>query len=397
MMKNQRSSFFLGLLVSVIFLAGFFLGGLADRIFVIKPLSWLISKVPVLQKNRSLADQSITGSTSAAGQILASSDQVADIAQQAARSVVSVSIKKNQPIYELSQDIFSQFGWFGLSLPSVQKMETVQEDIGSGFVVAGNLVVTNKHVVADLAATYSIYDQQDREFQVNQIYRDPSLDLAILQVTDFSAPELIFGDSDQLRVGQSVIAIGTALGQFRHTVTTGVVSGLGRGITATDGRSGLEALDGVIQTDAAINPGNSGGPLIDSQGRVIGVNVATTTADNISFAIPINVVKAAIDNFNQTGQFDRPALGIKYQLISAKAALANEVPEGAYVLEVTADGNAARAGIEEGDIIIKFAGEKINEDQDLAKLINNRKIGEQVSVEIWRQESSQTLTVTLQK
>ena len=315
------------------------------------------------------------------------------IAEKASESAMTVSIKTQQRVIDPSS-IFSQFGFLGFN-QSQARIEEIQKDIGSGFVVAGDLIVTNKHVVADVTAQYLIIDQDDQEYEVTEIYRDPTLDLAILQVKDFSAPALALGDSDQLRVGEPVIAIGTALGQFRHTVTTGVVSGVGRSITASGPTGQFEDLQNVIQTDAAINPGNSGGPLIDDQGYVIGVNVAMASAENVSFAIPINVVKAALNNFNQTGQFDRPMMGIHYSVISEKVALLNEVPQGAYLVEISVGGSADEAGLVVGDIITEFAGEKIDEQNKLAELINQQKIGTKVILKIWRAGKEKQLTVIL--
>jgi len=154
---------------------------------------------------------------------------------------------------------------------------------------------------------------------------------------DTKLKALELGDSGNLKVGQFVIAIGTALGEFRHTVTTGVISGLGRGIVAGSEYEGyVERLDDVIQTDAAINPGNSGGPLLNSAGQVIGINVAVAQgAQNIGFAIPVNVFKNSLEKFRETGKFPaKPFLGIRYQMVSQQAAIANEVPQGAYVVEV---------------------------------------------------------------
>ena len=150
------------------------------------------------------------------------------------------------------------------------------------------------------------------------------------------------GDSSKIKVGQLAIAIGTALGEFRHTVTTGVISGLGRGISKT--------LDNVIQTDAAINLGNSGGPLLNSAGQVIGVNTAVSQqGQNIGFAIPINVIKDAIDNFNKTGQFSRPFMGVRYRQIDQKTALLNDIPSREpYVEEIVEGSPAEKAGIVAG-------------------------------------------------
>ncbi len=392
MNDKQLKSFLLGLLVSVLIILSFFIGGLADRVFVIRPLD----KLAPFSKRNSLSfpeGQIPDLSDTSLGQMMKDgSYSVADVAQKASESVVTISIRTQQRVIDPSS-IFGNFGFFGFREEEV-RLEEIERDIGTGFVVESSLIVTNRHVVGDPNAEYRVVDDQDKEYEVTEIYRDPSLDLAILRVADFEAPALPLGDSDQIRVGEPVIAIGTALGQFRHTVTTGVVSGVGRSITAAGGGQ-FEDLQNVIQTDAAINPGNSGGPLISSRGEVIGINVATAAAENVSFAIPINVLKAVIENFNETGQFDRPMLGISYTVISEQAALMNEVPQGAYVLEVLEGSTAQQAGIQPQDIIVEFDGEKISEELDLAQLINQQKVGTSVSVRIWRQGEFQNLNLTL--
>jgi S1-C subfamily serine protease len=398
--KKQVQSFLLGLATTLLVLVAFLLGGLTDRLFVLKPVDVITKQM----RQSSLLGQGRQGQAESQqplpqtelGQMIQKGDySVADVAATASKSVITVSIKKQQRVLS-PQDLFGNFGLFGFGMPGKSEVEEVQRDIGTGFVVEGGLIVTNKHVVADSQAEYLVIDKDDKEHKVTDIYRDPSLDLAILQVKDFQAPPLALGNSDKLRVGEPVIAIGTALGQFRHTVTTGVISGLGRGITAQSGLSQAETLEGMIQTDAAINPGNSGGPLINNRGEVIGVSVAMAQAENIGFAIPINVVKAAINNFRQTGKFDRPMLGVRYRLISERAALFNEVPQGAYLVEVLKNSSADKAGLQAGDIITKFDGQKIDEEHDLAKIINNKQVGAKVKVEYWREDKQHTATVTLQ-
>ncbi|MBP9820237.1 trypsin-like peptidase domain-containing protein [Candidatus Woesebacteria bacterium] len=388
--SNSVKSFLLGLSVSVIVLFAFFAGAVADRLFVIKPLDYFAGKV-------GLAVRQGTGQVldSPLGALLPQTSSgavsVPDIAERASQSVVTVSVKRQQQVF----DMFGN-GFFNFQVPRNQ-VEEVQQDIGTGFVVDDNgLVVTNKHVVSDPTAEYLVIDAEDAEHVVQNIYRDPTNDLAILKVQDLQQPPLPLGDSDTLRVGETVIAIGTALGEFRHTVTTGVISGLGRGIQALGESFQLEDLEGVIQTDAAINPGNSGGPLLNAAGEVIGVNVAVSqAAENIGFALPINIIKVSLQNFNQTGQFDRPLLGVRYQMISQQAALANEVPQGAFLLEVLSGTTAAVAGLEEGDIITSFDGVSLKEEE-LAPLINKRKIGDVVPLKYWRDGEEKEVRVTLQ-
>lgn len=390
-LNSATKTFLLGLSVSALILVSFFGGALADRVFVIKPLDYWIKRAGGLH----VPATSDVGANSQLGALITSAEDIADVAEKTSASVVTISIKQQQRTLSLFDQ--SIFGLFGQDVPEGQVRE-VQQDIGTGFVANDQgLIVTNKHVVSVPTAQYSVFDKDDKEYQVSNIYRDPNNDLAILKIEGASLPPLPLGDSDKIRVGQTVIAIGTALGEFRHTVTTGVVSGLGRGIQAGDfsGRV-VESLDDVIQTDAAINPGNSGGPLLDRAGSVIGVSVAVSQAgQNIGFALPINVVKASINNFNQTGQFNRPFMGIRYRTITEQAALFNEVPQGAYLLEVVDDSSAAVAGLRTGDIITEFDGQKIKGDVELSSLINSKKVGDQVSVKYWRNGEEATLTLTL--
>lgn len=272
--------------------------------------------------------------------------------------------------------------------------------IGTGFVVSDKgIIVTNKHVVSDTNTKYTVVTKDNQKYDVKRIYRDSIFDLALVQI-DLPGSELKaleMGDSSKLKVGQTVIAIGNALGKYTNTVTTGVVSGLGRKVVAGDPFEGsIESLDNLIQTDAAINPGNSGGPLLNSSGQVIGVNVAVSEeAQNIGFAIPINSVKATVDEFVSKGSVSRPFLGIKYRFISKDVAILNEVPQGAFIQEVVEGGSAETAGIKNGDIITKINGQSINEENRISEIVSKSNIGQQLEIMVWRDEKEIKLTVTI--
>lgn len=393
---TQVKSWVNGLIIAVIFLAIFFFGALADRLFVIKPLDALLPRSGSQSSENFQLPPSGQGSNtnSPLREIMEEGRDisVADVSEVASKSVVTVAVQRQQQI--MTPGSFG--GFFGFQVPTGE-VEEIQQDIGTGFVAGDSgLVVTNKHVVSDASVKYLIIDRDGNEHPVTNIYRDPANDLAILQAEGLEAPKLLLGNSDKIRVGEPVIAIGTALGEFRHTVTTGVISGLGRGIEARSGFSQIETLEGVIQTDAAINPGNSGGPLLNSVGEVIGVNVAVSAgAENIGFAIPINVVSASLDNFNETGQFDRPFLGVRYQVISKEAAIANDLPEGAYLMEVVPGSVAEEAGLQVGDIITKFAGQAVSAETDLATEINKHAVGKRIEIEYWREGEKKTVSLTL--
>src|SRR3989344_2078315 len=272
--------------------------------------------------------------------------------------------------------------------------------IGTGFVVSEKgIIVTNKHVVSQPGVKYSVLTKDEQKYEVKRIYRDPVSDLAIVQIDPNELGALELGDSSQLKVGQTAIAIGNALGRLTNTVTTGIISGLGRKVVAGDAYGSTESLDNLIQTDAAINPGNSGGPLLNSAGQVIGVNVATTEgAQNIGFAIPIESVKPIIDEFVNTGAVTRAYMGIRYRVITKDVAILNEVPQGAYIQEIVAGSPAEKSGIKVGDIITKIDGRGVSSDNTIADSIRSKKPGQNVSVEIWSEgNSTRTINVTLEQ
>lgn len=358
-------------------------GALSDRIFGYKLLDKWFPRREVVSEEWGKGNEKI--------KIVSEESVVIEVVEKVSPSVVTVGVKKTRKIIDPFKGFFDPFDFFGFPQPRVEEREEkIEQDIGSGFIISSDgMIVTNKHVVADTDASYKVITKDNKELKVEKVYRDPAIDLAILKVNPEPGLELKpveMGDSSQLKVGQFVIAIGTALGEFRHTVTTGVISGLGRGITAGDPFGGYsERLENVIQTDAAINPGNSGGPLLNSLGQVIGVNVAMSQAgENIGFAIPINIVKESLANFNKTGRFERPFLGVKYKMISRDLALLNEVPEGAYIVEVVEGSAADKAGLEKGDIIIKVDGKKLEEESGLAKIIQDKKVGDKIELEVWR-------------
>lgn len=389
-MKKLRN-FIIGGAVSLVVLVALLGGAVADRIFGIKPLDYFF---PRGSNTTSVFER----------QVVREESVIIDVVKESTPSVVTIAIET--PKRQVLE--FSPFGGFGV------REQGGQQDVATGFIVsADGLILTNKHVVATTGVTYKTITQDGTEYEVKQIYRDPANDLALLKI-DLSTSLKTFspsassgqvfaplelGDSDNLQVGQLVIAIGTPLGEFRQSVTTGVISGLGRGIaTSSNPFAGyVERLDNVIQTDAAINPGNSGGPLLNSSGQVIGINVAVAAgAQNIGFAIPINVAKDSIKQFHETGEFSRPFFGVQYQIISKEAALANEVPQGAFVRDVVEGSAAEKAGVEISDIIVMFGGEKIDENKGgLASLVNRHKVGDVVEIEVWRDGKTMKLSATL--
>lgn len=329
-------------------------------------------------------------------------------------SVVSVIVTKDVPVYERYYETFDPLGLFGgFSIPRVRENGTEEKEVGggSGFVVTQDgLIVTNQHVVADATARYSVVLSDGMIYQVSVLARDVDLDIAILKIDEpLNSPLKVvtFGDSDSLELGQTVIAIGNALAEFQNSVSVGVISGLSRSIVATDGFGQTERLDQVIQTDAAINPGNSGGPLLNLNGEVIGVSVATSRgADNIAFAIPAAVVKQVVDSIQEYGEIVRPYIGVRYVANTPRLAEVNNLPVEYGVLVISGDGPgetavakgspAEKIGLQEGDIIIAIDDEELR-DIDLASVLRRKTVGETVPLKIIREGEYKTLSVTLER
>ncbi len=273
-------------------------------------------------------------------------------------------------------------------------------NIGSGFIVdPSGIIITNQHVVSQQDADYQIITNDGKEYQVIEILQDDVNDIALLRVEAEDLAHLTLGDSENLKQGQIVIAIGTPLGEYAGSVTTGVVSGLDRSVTArSQGFWGIaKTYENVIQTDAAVNPGNSGGPLLNSSGEVIGVNFATTSgAENISFALPSNFVARRLDEYRKHGKFLKPYLGIEYQMVSQnEARFYEDVVAGVLIRRVVSNSPAADAGLERLDIIIEVDGDPIEES--FANIIQEYEIGEEMNLTVWRDGDEIEITAVLEE
>jgi len=349
--------------------------------------------------------QFLPGSTEKV-KVVSEESVVISVVKSAAPSVVTIAA--TQGLSSSSNQNIDPFSFFGIPVPnqSQQSLPKEPQNIGSGFIVKSDgFIVTNKHVVSDSTLKYVVVTNNGKKYNISKIYRDPLNDIAIVKINpDDNAGNilkpLILGDSDKLQVGQLAIAIGTALGEFNNTVTTGVISGLGRGITAGSVYEGnTEQLSDVIQTDAAINPGNSGGPLLNSNDEVIGVNTAVSeSGQNIGFALPINKIKDSINNFNQTGQFNRPYLGVAYAMITKEAALRNELPEGAYIQTVVSGSAADKGGLKVGDIITQVDGQKlVVKTRELSTIISTKKVGDSLEITFYREDENGKGTTSTKK
>lgn len=351
--------------------------------------------------------------------VLRQDELVVRVVEEASKAVVSIVASKDVPVLEkffldpIADDpLFRQFfgdQGSGFRIPQFKQKGTEKQEVssGTGFLVSGDgLIVTNKHVVADTEADYTVLFNDGRKLSAKILARDPLQDLAVLKVTGSDFPALRLDNSSQIKVGQTVIAIGNALGEFRNTVSVGVVSGLQRSIVA-EGPSGTsELLQELIQTDAAINRGNSGGPLLNLSGEAIAINVAVAQgAENIGFAIPIDKVKKDIESVQKHGRIVYPFLGVRYLIITPELAEKEKLARDYGALLKAGDDSPAvvlgspadKAKLQAGDIILEFNGERIDSDHTLASLIQKYEVDTEVTLKVFRKDSEFEVKVKLEE
>jgi serine protease Do len=278
---------------------------------------------------------------------------------------------------------------------------------GSGFIVDPlGLILTNKHIV-NSGSEYTVITYTGEKYKAKVLNKDPLNDVAILKIEAKNLKALPLGDSSKLKLGQTVISIGNALGIFQNTVSVGIISGLSRFIYAQEENISPQELRGLIQTDAAINPGNSGGPLLDSYGKVIGINSAMVSgAENIGFAIPINSAKHDLVDIKKYGKIKRPFLGIRYLTLNDSLKEKFNLPfnYGALVLgethhdfAVIPKSPADKAGIKEKDIILECDNKIINENYSILDILEEKNVGDEIEFLIWRDRKKIKVKVKLEE
>ena len=339
-------------------------------------------------------------------------DKIISIVEKAMPAVVSIMVGKEYEtlLREKPYELMVPHGdHLDLPLPEEELPHTpggkVRVGGGSGVIIdSGGLVLTNKHVVHDKEAEYIVTTPTEDTYTAKVLAKDPLNDVAILKIEAQALSTIDLGDSDKVRLGQTVLAVGTALGEFQNTVSCGIVSGLSRFITAfTDMEGHSERLRGLIQTDAAINPGNSGGPLVNIDGEVIGINSAVVFgAQNIGFAIPINKAKRDLAELKKYGRIRRPFLGIRYLMLNpaVKKRMRLGVDKGALVLReaqgrsaIVTGSAAEKAGIQEGDIILELNNMPIGDKTGIEDVLEKITIGDNFKAKIWRNAVQKTLQV----
>lgn len=418
-MTNQnlkpQKLFIIVLIVS--FLVGGITGGIAGLLSSAYLINYLPSSLtPIIQK---IVKEKPVGKET----VKIEESSAVSAVKKMSPSVVSIVISKDVTRYYQSpgsspfddffnDDFFGEFGSpFKFYTPNKIEPKTEKEEVGwgSGFIISSDgLALTNKHVVSDEKAEYTAVTNDGKKYKAKILAVDSMNDIAIIKIEAKNLTPVELGDSDKLQIGQTVIAIGNALGEYRNTVTKGVISGIGRTIVAGDTFGRSETLENVIQTDAAINPGNSGGPLINLDGQVVGINTAVSQSGQlIGFAIPINEAKSVIESVKKYGKIVRPFLGVRYLIINEAIAKANNlsINYGALIqrgenvgdLAVIPGSPADKAGLAENDIILEVNGRKIDERLSLAKEIAKYKPGDEIELKILSKGKEKKAKVKLEE
>ena len=395
--KEKKNSVFLVLLVCV--LISSLVGGIFG--FISGSMSGvLLQKINPKLKNPVDQKQDVQVIKE---KVVAEDSIIINMVEKSSPAVVSIIISKDiSKMRNLFQspfnDFFDPFGdlFNNNGNQTDQNVPTEKTKIGGGtgfFINSTGMIVTNRHVVEDTRADYLVITSDGKEYPAKVLARDPIRDFAVIKIEGDNFPVLETGDSDALKVGQTVIAIGNSLGEFSNTVSKGIISGLKRNLVAGSGFGQTEKLTNIIQTDAAINPGNSGGPLLNINGQIVGINVAIAQgAQSVGFTIPINQVKKIINQVETKGKISVPFLGVRYVLINQEMQKANnlEFDYGAMVLRgeklsdlaVVPGSPADKAGIVEGDIILEINGTKIDDSNNIADMIAKSNVGDEIDLKI---------------
>ena len=334
---------------------------------------------------------------------------IVELAKKVCPAVITIVISRDLPKIEGFYSF--PFGEHQFIIPQIGKGKKEKTKIGggSGFIVSSDgYIMTCSHVVGDPEADYTVILDPKHKYPAKILAKDSLIDIAILKIDGKNLPYLELGDSSQIELGETVVAIGNPLGEFEDTLSAGIISGLSRKITAYGGLPmRATSLRGLIQTDAAINPGNSGGPLVNIEGKPIGINTAMVMgAQNIGFAIPINYARKTLEEVLKYGKIQRPFLGIRYFVLNKEISQANKLPVdyGALIVRenlgekaIVKNSAADQAGLKEYDIILELNGEKINEENPLTDILQKYKIGEEISLKILREGKEMNAKLKLEE
>lgn len=348
-------------------------------------------------------------------QIITEDSAVTEVVNNSLPAVVSIMISKNVSSFQSNEMVDPFFGipiGDGSSGANQSDGSGSQKQVvgtGSGFLITTDgFILTNKHVIEDKQSEFTVIMQDGKQYPVEILAQDPVRDVAVIKIKANGLPILNLGNSDDIKIGQTVIAIGDSLGEFSNSVSRGIVSGLKRNVNATSAFGDTERLTDIIQTDAAINLGNSGGPLLDINGNVIGISVARAQgAENIAFALPINQVKRIVDQARNGTKVSIPYLGVRYVVIDSLVKTQAKLPVDYGVLitrgnkvtdlAVLPGSPADLAGIVENDIILEIDGEKITKDNQLGDIVSRLNVGQNVDLKLWHKGQEKNLQVVLEE
>lgn len=413
-MSNESQPSFAHRIVIMVAITSFLVGSISGGIFgvvaVTQPriANWIERNILGTTSSLSTAQRSAGEGTIR----IEEESGTINVVNDASPAVVSIVVNQDLSKVTNSTNPFGEL--FGFPFNTTPQEGLQQVGAGTGFIISSDgMIVTNKHVVNSSqgngdATEYTVILNDGSKYDATVLDMDAFNDLALVKIEGTNLPTLELGDSETVQIGQTVIAIGNALGEFSNTVTKGVVSGLARTITAGDGQGSSETLEDIIQTDAAINFGNSGGPLLNLAGQVVGVNTAISQEGQlIGFAIPINQAKKVIESVQQFGRIVRPYLGVRYVLVTEAIAEQNAlaVDYGALIskgedetdLAVIPGSPAEKAGIAENDIILEFEGKKITPETSLVSQIQLHNPGDTVRLKILHDGQEKDISVTLEE
>jgi len=404
-LSRKRNIFLLQIFLLV--LLGGLIGGFWGAYSSEKFFETSFNELKELKSNLEKKDQTISSLENYDSQ--EGDNLITAIVKENSPAVVSIIITKDVPKLDsfFNDPFFNQFYFEDRNMEPETKIQEIGG--GTGFIVNENgYIMTNRHVVSDENANYTVMLNDGKDYKAEVLAKDDFMDFAILKIEEKDLPTVVLGDSDDLEIGQTVLAIGNSLGEFSNTVSRGIVSGLKRQVEAGNSLGQTEILDEVIQTDAAINPGNSGGPLFNLKGQVIGINVAVAArAENIGFTIPINQVKDVYQGVKETGRIVRPYLGIRYIMINEKIQEMNNllVGYGVLILRGNQKGDLAimpgspadKADLSEYDIILEIDGERVDEKNSLAKIIRNKKVDQEITLKVLSKGKEKAIEVVLEE
>ncbi len=336
-----------------------------------------------IAKNNPIGDYTTSQTSQIVSQIKQEDKTITQVIEEVSNCVVGISKLKENGTSIFLKDGIKQLG------------------LGTGVIVSEDgYILTNEHVSGEKYSKCYITLKNGNDYQANVLWSDSDLDLAIVKINVRGLPYVSLGDSDKIKPGQHVYAIGNPLGfEFQRTVTSGIISAVNRTIKLEENEK-VSYMEDLIQTDATINPGNSGGPLIDASGNVIGINgVKITSAEGIGFAIPINVAKPIIEKYQQQGEFEEASLGIYAYDKEVIPYLDNtiKIENGIYVIDVISNGPAAISGIKSKDIITKIDEKPLNKMTELRRYIYTKKPGEEVTLQVIRRGVTMPIKIVLGK